>query len=154
MFSYPLLKGNVTTALNSPLSLCISNKMAKEFFGSADAALGKTIRVENRKDFTVTGVFKDLPENASLKYQFLINWTEFLTVMNGRKTGEITAPITFIMLRENAKPQLADAKIRKFLDNYNKEQTASFRVELHMLPFGDKYLHSNFYRRYNNRRPD
>jgi hypothetical protein len=35
-------------------------------------------------------------------------------------------------------------KIKKFLDAYNKEQTASYRIELDMQPFGDQYLHSNF----------
>src|SRR6478736_4312117 len=46
MMSYPLLKGEKSTALNTPVSLCISNKMAKAFFGSADAAIGKTLRYE------------------------------------------------------------------------------------------------------------
>src|SRR5688572_14030055 len=60
MMSYPLLKGNVETALNSPVSLAISEKMAKAFFGSADEAMGKTIRYENDKDLQVTAVFADL----------------------------------------------------------------------------------------------
>ena len=41
MFSYPLLKGNPETALNSPLSIAISNKMAIAFFGSASGCYGQ-----------------------------------------------------------------------------------------------------------------
>ena len=144
MFSYPLLQGKPATALNTPVSLCISNKMAKSFFGSAEAAIGKTIRYENRKDLTVTGVFADLPENASLKFEFLINWTEFLVNNSWAKNWGNNGPGTFIQLRANAKPQPVEAKIKKFLDNYNKEQTASFRIELYMQLFGERYLHSNF----------
>ena len=43
MFSYPLLKGNPATALNTPVSLCISEKMAISFFGSAADAIGKRV---------------------------------------------------------------------------------------------------------------
>ena len=64
MFSYPLLQGNAVTALNSPAAISISDKMARRFFGSADAAIGKTIRYQNRRDFTVKAVFADLPENS------------------------------------------------------------------------------------------
>ena len=144
MMSYPLLKGNSSTALNTPLSLCISNKMAKDFFGSADAAMGKTIRCENKKDYTVTAVFDDLLENASAKFDFLINWMSFLDEYSWAKDWGNNGPNTLIMLRADAKPQLVEAKIKKFLDNYNKGQSASYRIELGMQRFGDRYLHSNF----------
>src|SRR5271165_1328744 len=60
MFSFPLLEGNAKNALNTPVSIAISRKMAGDFFGSPQAAMGKTIRYENKKDFTVTAVFEDL----------------------------------------------------------------------------------------------
>ena len=37
-----------------------------------------------------------------------------------------------------------EKKISRFLDAYNKTQSASFRIELHMQPFGETYLHTNF----------
>src|SRR6202012_485552 len=43
MFSFPLLEGTPHDALNSPLSLAISQKMANMFFGNPEAAMGKTI---------------------------------------------------------------------------------------------------------------
>ncbi len=41
MFSYPLLKGNIATALNSPLSLCISIKWRKNFSAALMRLSGK-----------------------------------------------------------------------------------------------------------------
>src|ERR1700744_2798752 len=64
MFSYPLVQGDAQTALSSPLSLVISRKMAENFYGSAQAAIGKTIRFENKKDFTISAVFENLPDNT------------------------------------------------------------------------------------------
>src|SRR5262249_966348 len=64
MFSYPLLQGNAITALQSPLDIAISNKMAQDFFGSAEEAIGKTIRFQNKKDLKITAVFADIPKNS------------------------------------------------------------------------------------------
>ena len=144
MLSYPLLKGQALTALKTPVSLCISNKMAKAFFGSADAAMGKTMRFENKKDLTVTAVFADLPENVSTKFDFMMNWSTFLDENSWAKEWGNNGPNTLIMLRPDAKPELVRARIKKFLDNYNKDQSKSFRIELDMQRYGDSYLHSNF----------
>src|SRR5687768_8466584 len=50
MFTFPLLIGDARTALTSPVSIAISQKMAEYFFGSAENAMGKTIRFDNKED--------------------------------------------------------------------------------------------------------
>ena len=50
MFTYPLLEGSAATALQTPLDIAISKKMAEEFFGSSSQAIGKSIRYQNNKD--------------------------------------------------------------------------------------------------------
>ena len=144
MFSYHLLTGNPETALNSPLSIAISNKMAIAFFGSASDAMGKTIRYKNRKDFTVSAVFADLPPNVWQKFDFLLNWTALVADNEWLKDWRNNGPQTYILLREHANPRLVEKKLTRFLDAYNKGQSASFRIELDMQRFGDTYLHSNF----------
>jgi hypothetical protein len=56
MFSFPLVKGDSKTALAKPTSIVISEKTATTYFGDADP-MGKLMRVDNRYDFEVTGVF-------------------------------------------------------------------------------------------------
>jgi putative ABC transport system permease protein len=144
IFSFPLLQGRPESALNSPLSVAISHKMAVQFFGSAEGAIGKVVRYENKKDLTVTAVFADLPPNSTQKFDCLINWTTFQQE-NGWATlwGNI-GPHTAFVLRPGSNPGVFRARIRKFMDTYNKDQSASFRVELDMQKFGDSWLHSNF----------
>ena len=144
MFSYPLLEGSALTALNSPVSLAISDKMAKQFFGSAAAAFGKTIRCNNNKDLSVTAVFADCPHNVSQKFDFLINWRVLEEYNASIKNWNVNGPNTHLLLKPGADPMAVRTKIKKFLDGYNKEQTASYRIELDMQPFGDGYLYSNF----------
>jgi putative ABC transport system permease protein len=144
MFSYPLLQGTPQTALNSPLSMAISQKMAAMFFGSPATAMGKTIRFENKKDFTVTAVFKDLPENTSRKFEYLINWDACLIEQSGWNNWNNTGPLTFVQLRSDANASLVNKKLTHFLDNYRTGKNASYRVENALQRFDQVYLHSNF----------
>jgi len=144
MFSYPLLEGNAQSALNTPVSIAISRKMAEDFFGSPHAAIGKTLKYENKKDFTITAVFENLPQNTSDKFDFLINWDNFLKENGWAKQWGNNGPKAFVMLRADANPALVDKKIRLFLDTYNKEQSKAFREQLGLQKFGEVYLHSDF----------
>jgi putative ABC transport system permease protein len=144
MFSYPLLQGDRATALKDVSSIAVSEAMAKKFFGTAAGAMGKTIRYRNKTDFMVSAVFADLPKNISRKFDFLLNWPAFVKENPWLEDWRNNSPHTYIMLRADAKPEMAEKKLKHFLDQYNKSQTASFKIELGMQPFGDTYLHSNF----------
>ncbi|HEV2479790.1 MAG TPA: ABC transporter permease [Puia sp.] len=144
MFSFPLLQGTPATALATPASVAISRKMAGEFFGSPQAAIGQAIRFENRKEYKITAVFEDLPENTSNKFDFLLNWTSWLDDNTWAKDWGNNGPQTIVMLRKDADPTAFRKKITHFLDNYNKDQSKSFRIELGMQRYGDVYLHSLF----------
>ena len=143
MFSCPLLQGNPATALTTPVSMAVSRKMATDFFGSPQAAIGKTIRYENKKDYTITAVFENLPENTSDKFDYLMNWDAFLDENSWAKEWGNNGPHTYLLLRADADPALVSRKITHFLDNYNKEQGKGFRIELAMERFGDVYLHGH-----------
>jgi putative ABC transport system permease protein len=144
MLSFPLLKGKATESLNEALAISISKKMAEHFFGSADAALGKTIRCDNRRDFKIKAVFDNVPENSSMKFDFVINWDAFLEDNSWAKEWGNNGPHTTIQLKKNTNPVAFKKRIRKFLDNYNKDQSANFRIELDMQPYADSYLYGHF----------
>ncbi|MBS1916758.1 MAG: ABC transporter permease [Bacteroidetes bacterium] len=144
MFSFPLLQGKAQNALADISSIAISKKMAVQFFGSPEEAFGKTIRYENKKDFKVTAVYNDIPQNSSIKGDFVLNWFQYLEENSWAKEWGNNGPATSIMLRADAKPDAVRNKIRKFLDDYNKEQDKTFHIELGMQLFNQQYLHSDF----------
>jgi predicted permease len=144
MFSFPLLQGNAQTALNSPVNIAISRRVAENFFGSPQAAVGKTIRYENQKDFKITAVFENIPHNSSRKFEYLINWQAFLEMNSWAKEWGNNGPGTLIMLRADANPAKVENKIRKLLDKYNKDQSAAFRIELGLQRYDKLYLYSQF----------
>ena len=144
MFTYPLLEGNPITALQSPLDIAISKKMAEEFFGSPAEAIGKTIRYENQKDFSITAVFDNVPRNSTMQFDYILNWQSFLENNSWAKEWGNNGPACYLMLREGTDAKAFEKKISRFLDNYNKEQTAHSYIRLGIARYGDVYLHSDF----------
>jgi putative ABC transport system permease protein len=144
MFSYPLLSGSVTTALQSPLDICISKKMAEIFFGSPANAVGKTIRYENKKDLKVTAVFDNVPKSSSAQFDYIINWQTFLENNEWAKDWTNNGPLTYIMLRKGVNPKTFETKISHLPDKYNKEQSANYYIRLGIQHYSDIYLHSSF----------
>ena len=143
MFSYPLLQGKAELALNSPAGIAISRKMAEHFFGSAETAMGKTIRYENKDDLLVTAVFETLPVNSSQQFDFLRSWTDFVKQNNWVNNWGNTSPSTFVQLRVNADPLKVEAKIKDFIYRYQQKNKGSY-TELALQSYSEKYLHSTF----------
>ena len=144
MFSHSLLQGDAVTALQTPLDIAISQKMAEDFFGSAAEAIGNTIRYQNKKDLRITAVFENVPKNSSLQFDYIINWQTFLENNEWTKNWTNNGPLTYIMLLKGTDEKAFEKKIARFLDNYNKEQTPQSYIRLGIARYGDIYLHSNF----------
>ena len=144
MFSYPLLEGNPSTALSSAVSMAISKKTANQFFGSPHNAMGKTIRFNDKKDFTVTAIFDDLPANASRSFDYLISWEALQQQSPWARSWQTSGPLTYVLLRPDAKPEWVDKKITHFLDKYNKPRSDAYHVEYGLQKFDQVYLHSQF----------
>jgi hypothetical protein len=144
MFSYPLLEGRAADALNTPNSISISRKMAVDFFGSPETAIGKTIRYENKKDFSVRAVFEDLPSRASIRFNFLTSWSAYTEDEPWAKTWGAVDPRTCIQLRPDADVGLVEKKIKSILDKFDTELGAGNHIELGLQGFDRYYLHSEF----------
>jgi ABC-type antimicrobial peptide transport system permease subunit len=143
MFSYPLLQGNVITALNEPNGIAISRHMAEYFFGNAAGAMNKMIRFDNNEDLKVTAVFDNVPASSSQQFDFLRTWTDFVKQNDWVHNWGNTDPQTFIQLRPDADAAKVQAKIKDFIYNY-QQKNKSFITELALQPYSEKYLHSNF----------
>jgi predicted permease len=144
VFTYPLLAGNASTALQTPLDIAISKKMAEEFFGSPAKAIGKTIRYDNKKDLNITAVFDNVPKNSTAQFDFILNWQSFLERNSWAKDWTNNGPATYLVLRDGTDDKAFEKKISRFLDSYNKEQTAHSYIRMGIQRYGDIYLHSNF----------
>lgn len=143
MFSYLVLHGDKQSALTLPNSIAISQQMAENFFGTITNVVGKTIRFENKKDLQVTAVFEDIPTQSSQQFDFLMGWGDFVSENAWVNNWGNTSPATFVQLRADASREQVASKIKDFVHNY-RDQSESFRTELALQPYGERYLHSSF----------
>ncbi len=143
MFSYPLLQGTAAAALNEPNSIAISRKMAEYFFGNEKNITGRLIRFENRENLKVTAVFEDLPAASSQQFDYVRSWVDYIQQNDWVHNWGNTSPSTFIQLRPGADRAQVEKRIRHFIDEY-KPKDNSFKNELGLQPYPERYLYSNF----------
>jgi putative ABC transport system permease protein len=147
MFSYRLLQGSEETALRRVSDIAISRGMAERFFGSAEAAMHKTIRFDDSKDFTISAVYENAGLYESDRFDWLINWETLLDQSAWMKDWNVSinnGPRTYIVLREGTDAKSFEKRITHFMDSYFKEQKSGFRIELGIQRYADMYLHGNF----------
>ncbi len=140
MFTFPLLVGDPSSSLTAPTSIAISENMAKKYFGSTSAAMGKTIRVDNQKDFQVEAIFETVPEHSSLQFDYVLPWSYFVELNPWLKDWKNTEPHTYVCLRPESNLTRVNTKLKHFLDSYE----LPLKNELFLQPFPQAYLYSNF----------
>jgi putative ABC transport system permease protein len=74
MFKFALIKGQPEHALSDPYSILISQSTAEALFGSEDP-LNRVIRIDDTHDVKITGVLKDIPDNSSFQFDYLLPFT-------------------------------------------------------------------------------
>ena len=60
VFKLPFIEGSPENALSLPFSMVLSESFSKKLFGNIDP-VGKTVKILNQFDFTVTAIIKDQP---------------------------------------------------------------------------------------------
>ena len=133
MFSADFIEGNASKALSDPYSIIIAENVAKRFFGTQNA-VGQTLSIQKDtvfKDYTVTGVTKNSPQNSSIQMNVIMsfdyknntdvfwinfNLNTFFTVADGASIANIEKQFAAIF-KTAAATELAMAKKEWGFDN-------------------------------------
>lgn len=70
VFNFPLVSG-LSDYLHDPDCIFLTEKLGKKLFPDENP-LGKVIVYNNEQPLTVRGILKDIPENSSLKFDFIV----------------------------------------------------------------------------------
>jgi len=119
LFDYQWEQGSKNTALEQPNTVVLSHGLAQKYFGSQDV-VGKTIRVDSKNTFTVTGVVADHPANTDLKSDIFLSLSSLKNI-----TPEYAKPIeqqwsfinttnsVFLTLQDGVDPKKVERDIAK-----------------------------------------
>ena len=137
IFGYRFLSGTAES-MRDPNTALIARSTAIALYGTENA-VGKTFQYENRRPFTVGGVYADQPVNSSLhEYDFFISMASEETnwVRNINNFEDHDCRI-YARLAGNVTVDKATARIKNICSPYVNYAYENYKV----LPFKSLYLH-------------
>lgn len=135
--------------LENPSSILIAQSLARSLFGNADP-LNKMVRLDNKDNFTVAGVYEDLPDNATLHRNapvFLAPWGYYVDhVVDPRVRTDWgdNSFQCFVELADGTNMDAVSAKIRDVKLKYVTADDKRFDPELFLHPMSKWHLYSQF----------
>jgi putative ABC transport system permease protein len=121
IFTLPLIKGNAETALTAPYTVAISESMAKKYFGNEDP-IEKILRFDNKTDYRVTAVYKDIPRTSHFHFNFIVSLYSTQEHKNGIWLANNFH--TYVLLKKNADPVAFEKKMPELIEKYFAPQAA------------------------------
>lgn len=141
IFPLDFVEGDPRTALKGEFKIILSESAALKYFGDTDA-INKIIHWEGMGDWIVAGIYKDLPENSHMQFNFLVSW---MNVYGDKSAWNWDGFYTYLQLQPNTNHSDIEATMQKVLaqkmeasENANRA-TANFFLQ----PLEDIHLHSN-----------
>jgi putative ABC transport system permease protein len=140
ILTFSFISGDQEKALIQPYSIVLSETMANKLFPSGNA-LGKQVYGENKVAFTVSGIYKDIPERSTFRPSFIIPIELIKTLASNYKKFESDyrgySFYTYVLLKPNTESISVDNKIYNALKDYRKEHHPYLRPlsKLHTNPF-------------------
>ena len=140
MFTLPFMQGNAKTAFAQLYSLVITEKTAKKFFGNEKNVIGKTVRVDNKKDYVVTGVLKDIPENSSMQFEWVAPFEIWFQQSDWLHVWGNNSLSTYVEL----KPGVNSASVNKLLYNFIQKREPTSIARPFLFSMNDWHLYDQF----------
>ncbi|MCK5134274.1 MAG: ABC transporter permease [Bacteroidales bacterium] len=158
MFSVRPVAGDLSTALNNPYALVLTESSAMKLFGSTDV-VSKSIDFISgegriRHIFTITAVIADVPDNSSIKYTAIASFS----TLNDIKPGGLEVDqdhynwgyLTFITLHDNIEVidfvKKARAEFVNFIcgkNDIDPESDEVNEITMEMVPLGKAPFYGN-----------
>jgi len=147
VFTFTMTEGNRETALTAPFSVVLTDKLARRLFGDEDP-LGKTVRSENQRALTVTGIMEDIPGNTHLKFDYLISFRTMYSLRNDiDRSWAILNYCSYIQLAEGIQASDFENKLPAIVEKYhdrNSKNRSYFLVPLRKIHFATEITNSSF----------
>jgi len=146
VFDFQLITGKPATVLSDQLSVVLTEKTARKYFGNTNPVGQALILSSDNLSATVTGVMKDIPENSHIKGDLFISMSTFTTKLNKDLDHDWSGfgAVTYLLLKAGTSPESFQKKLPAFLETYAgkmlREAKVQYTLSLEALP--EIYLHS------------
>jgi len=140
MFSFPLLRGDASTALIDPYSVVITQSFSRRCFGDKNP-MGETILLNNNAlNLKVTGILADLPDNTSFGFDVLVPFKRFTHDLSWWSTsGSQGKRATYVELSPGVDAKKISANIRDIIAKHRDSRVVT---ETYLQHISKWYLYS------------
>jgi putative ABC transport system permease protein len=147
MLTLKMLKGT-RGGLKEPYSILLSESVARAYFGDAEP-MDKTLKLDNKVDVKVTGVYEDLPYNTSFReLTYILPWELYLIQNPWIKKMEnpwgSNFTQTFAQLVDNADLEKVSKKIKDVKLNAAGEFEKKYKPTVFLHPMKKWHLYADF----------
>ncbi|MFX1706053.1 ABC transporter permease [Chitinophaga sp. CC14] len=115
IFTFPFTEGNAAVPFPQLYSIVITEKTARKFFGDTKNVVGKTITVDNAQPYVVSGVIKDIPENSTLKFEWVAPFQIYFSQNPYLKNWGSNSVDTYAELAPHADLTAINHKLQNFI---------------------------------------
>jgi putative ABC transport system permease protein len=115
MFTIPFVQGNAISAFSQLHSVVITEKAAKKFFGTENNIIGKSIRVDNKQNYIVSGVVKDNPANSTLQFEWLMPFQIYFDQSPWLKRWGNNSIATYVELKAGVPVATVDKQLYNYI---------------------------------------
>ncbi len=143
IFSFPTIEKQNDDFFEKPHSIAVSESMAKKIFGKT-SPIGKDITLNYGDHYTVTAVFKDIPSNSTLQFDFITDLKDQLSEYGEymQKHWLWWSWRTFILLDDEALSKDIGDKMKPLQKKYIGEWHAE-TFDYYLQPFKKIHLYSS-----------
>ena len=142
VFSFPLVEGNASTALNNNKGIVLTEDFAKALFGSGQA-VGKILKIDSVDYFTVTAVMKNLPNNTTFKFSYLLPWSYLKKIGGDDSYWGNNSVQTYALLKPGVSLALFNKKIKDVTIKHSKNSGDEQTTQVFAYPLKYQWLYSN-----------
>ncbi len=105
--------------------------------------MGKIVKIENKDNFTVTGIAKDLPNNTRFKFEYLLPWSYLKYRHEDDSSWGNNSTRTYVLLKPNTSYASVEGKIKVLKQKYDDEAKKD-KWEMFIYPVRRWRLYSSF----------
>ncbi len=141
MFTLPFVQGNATSAFSQLHSIVLTQQTAKKFFGNEKNVIGKTVRMDNKQNYVVSGVLKDLPENSTIQFEWLAPFKVWYDANPRSQTWFNFGLTTYVELQPGVDVNAINKKLLNPFYDFTTQKIESDKSTVHVFLFGMNNWH-------------
>lgn len=143
MFDFVLIHGDRSSVLDEPNSMVLTEETARKFFDDSAEAIGKSLSKRGR-EFKVTGIAADVPENSHLQFDVLESFATYTSrdsTINTDWNGNYL--VTYLQMQPNTDVGKLEAKFAPWFARWTGSPDINERTSLYLQAFNDVHLGSS-----------